>query len=432
MKFTLTLLSYAALVWFAWCQTGARAQAQTQAPASAAEEAEQRELSMAMQEAGNSSVDFVRVLEQHLKKYPNGKNHDAIERALATAAIDAKDDRRIVLYGEHVLAANPKDVQILEKVASALLARDARENAEKAYGFARRLELELAVIRTEDPPEGYSAVRWQRLTDRRMATALRLEADAQGRSGKTAEAEVIARRGWETNATSSGAREWGRWLAAGGKTMEAVARYADAFTLEDPDSTEEDRAHDRAKMGELYRQVHKSEKGLGDMILQAYDRTFALTADRLAKTREGEPNVQAKAVMDFTLPAVKGEPLKLQSLKGKTVVMDFWATWCGPCKVQRPMYLQVETMYATNPNVVFLSINTDEDRKLVAPYVAAQNWSNPVYYEAGLGAMLRVASIPTTIVLNGEGRIVSRMAGFIPERFVDMLKARIEETLHEQ
>src|ERR1017187_9436403 len=110
MKFTLTLLSYAALVWFAWCQTGARAQAQTQAPASAAEEAEQRELSMAMQEAGNSSVDFVRVLEQHLKKYPNGKNHDAIERALVTAAIDAKDDRRIGLYGEHVPAGNPQAV----------------------------------------------------------------------------------------------------------------------------------------------------------------------------------------------------------------------------------------------------------------------------------------------------------------------------------
>jgi hypothetical protein len=46
--------------------------------------------------------------------------------------------------------------------------------------------------------------------------------------------------------------------------------------------------------------------------------------------------------------------------------------------------------------------------------------------------MLRVASIPTTIVLNRDGQIHSRMAGFIPERFVDMLKSRIDETLHEQ
>ena len=48
------------------------------------------------------------------------------------------------------------------------------------------------------------------------------------------------------------------------------------------------------------------------------------------------------------------------------------------------------------------------------------------------GAMLRVAQIPTTIVLNRDGQIYSRMAGFIPERFIDMLKSRIEETLHEQ
>jgi thiol-disulfide isomerase/thioredoxin len=358
MKFTPFLLSWAALAGCAW--------GQAQASADSADEAQQRELSTAMQEAGNSPVDFVRILEQHLKKYPNGKGHDTIERALVTAAIEAKDNRRIALYGEHVLEANPKDIQILQKVASALLTRDDRESVEKAYGYAHRLEVELTERRTQPPPEGYSAIRWQNLSDHHLADALRLEAEARGRSGKTEEAEALAKRGWETTPTSLGAREWGRWLAADGKIMDAVTCYADAFTLEDPDSTEEDRAHDRARMSELYRQAHKSEKGLGDIILQAYDHTFALTAERLAKLREVEPNLQAKAVMDFTLPAVQGEPLKMQSLKGKTVVMDFWATWCGPCKVQRPMYLQVEAMYSTNPNVVFLSIDTDEDRKLVA------------------------------------------------------------------
>ncbi len=137
-------------------------------------------------------------------------------------------------------------------------------------------------------------------------------------------------------------------------------------------------------------------------------------------------------MLDFTLPAVNGEALKMQSLKGKTVILDFWATWCGPCKVQRPLYQKVEKLYASNPNVVFLSIDTDEDQKLVAPYIASQKWTNPVYYESGLGAMLQVRSIPTTIVLDRNGQIVSRMAGFIPERFVDMLTSRIEETLHEQ
>jgi thiol-disulfide isomerase/thioredoxin len=122
----------------------------------------------------------------------------------------------------------------------------------------------------------------------------------------------------------------------------------------------------------------------------------------------------------------------MRSLQGKTVVVDFWATWCQPCRIQRPMYEQVEAKYATNPNVVFLSVNTDEDKSKVPSFLAAQSWTQAVYYDAGLGAMLRVGSIPTTIVLNRNGEIVSRMAGFIPDRFVDMLTDRIEETLHDQ
>jgi len=95
------------------------------------------------------------------------------------------------------------------------------------------------------------------------------------------------------------------------------------------------------------------------------------------------------------------------------------------------MYEQVEKRYESNPKVVFLSVNTDEDRSKVAPFLASQNWTQKVYFDAGLGAMLRVGQIPTTIVLNREGQIVSRMAGFIPDRFIDMLTSRIEETLHE-
>ena len=398
----------------------------------AEDDREQSDLSAAMQEAGNSAVDYERVLENHLKKYPNGKGHATIEKALVMAAIDAKDDGRIVLYGEHVLAANPNDAQLLEKIAAALLTRDNRDSLTKAYGYAQRLETRLNEMMTQPPPEGYSQGRWRMQNQRRLGESLRMQAEAQGRLGKTAEAEALAKRAWDTNPTSKAAREWGHWLALNGKTVEAIERYGDAFTLEDPDSTEEDRRKDRATMRDLYLQLHKTEKGLGDMLLAAYDRTTALSAQRLAKLRELEPNAEAKTVMDFTLPAFNGEALKMRSLKGKTVVLDFWATWCGPCKAQRPLYQKVEKMFEGNPNVVFLSINTDEDPKLVPPYIANQKWTNPVYYESGLGAMLRVQNIPTTIVLNRDGQIVSRMAGFIPERFVDMLKSRIEETLTKQ
>ena len=85
--------------------------------------------------------------------------------------------------------------------------------------------------------------------------------------------------------------------------------------------------------------------------------------------------------------------------------------------------------YRSRPDVAFVSVNTDEDRSLVAPFVKDQKWSQAIYFEDGLTRKLDISSIPTTLVLNRRGEIISRMNGYVPERFVDMLSERIEEAL---
>jgi thiol-disulfide isomerase/thioredoxin len=182
-------------------------------------------------------------------------------------------------------------------------------------------------------------------------------------------------------------------------------------------------------MGELWRKLKNTDTGLGDVILRAYDRTSELLTRRAALRRENDPNAEATDVMQFTVAGLSGDKLALASLKGKVVIMDFWATWCGPCRVQHPLYEKVKARFASNPDVVFLSVNTDEDQTAVKPFLEAQNWSNKVYFEGGLSEFLRVSSIPTTIIINRQGRVVNRMNGFVPERFVDMLTERIEEAL---
>ena len=82
-----------------------------------------------------------------------------------------------------------------------------------------------------------------------------------------------------------------------------------------------------------------------------------------------------------------------------------------------------------NSDVAFVSVNTDENRALVAPFVKDQKWNQSIYFEDGLVRRLDINSIPTTIVLNRHGEIVSRLNGFVPERFVDMLSDRIQEAL---
>ena len=125
--------------------------------------------------------------------------------------------------------------------------------------------------------------------------------------------------------------------------------------------------------------------------------------------------------------ATAAETLDMAKLKGKTLVLDFWATWCGPCVAQHPLIENVRQKFATSPDVVFLSIDSDDDRTLVKPFLEAQKWTQRVYYEGGLGGLLNVAALPTILVINPAGKSVSRMSGLNPETFESALSARIDE-----
>lgn len=121
---------------------------------------------------------------------------------------------------------------------------------------------------------------------------------------------------------------------------------------------------------------------------------------------------------------------QVEQQPGLTIV-DFWATWCGPCRVQHPLYDEVKKRFAGRNDVVFLAISTDEDKSLVEPFLEKQKWNKAVYFEDGLSSVLKVNSIPTTVIFNKRGEVASRMNGFVPERFVDMLTGRIQQILAE-
>ena len=85
--------------------------------------------------------------------------------------------------------------------------------------------------------------------------------------------------------------------------------------------------------------------------------------------------------------------------------------------------------FQNSPDVVFLSVNTDEERELVEPFLKQNNWDSRIYFEDGLARILQISSIPTTIIVDKRGEIFTRMNGYVPERFVDMLTERIKEAL---
>src|SRR5690242_9775776 len=103
-----------------------------------ATDAEDQALNAALADAGASPADFTRALENHLAKYPQTAKRAELERALVRSAIEAKDDRRILLYGQRVLDREPGDPQILDKVIRLLLVSDSPAAAERAQAYARR------------------------------------------------------------------------------------------------------------------------------------------------------------------------------------------------------------------------------------------------------------------------------------------------------
>ena len=397
-------------------------------------EAEQRHLEEALAEAGSSAVDFIRALENHLAKYPDSSRRPELERALAKAAIEAKDGKRIIQYGERVLSRNSDDLQLLDQVTRALLAGGDEtdpERCERALKYARRLQEGIRTAEKDRPSSRMSAAKWIDEIDRGMGRALVLEARASGNLGKIPEAVALAQKSYETYPSAEAAREVARWLARSGKDEEAIRHYADAFTISDPRNTDADRATVRTRLGELYRKLKGSEAGLGDLVLEAYDRTTAVVAQRRLKLRQADPNLQVTNPAEFILSGLDGDKLSLASLRGKVLVMDFWATWCGPCRAQHPLYDEVKRRFKDRPEVVFLSINTDEEHDGVREFLQEHKWDHRVYFEDGLSSALQVSSIPTTILLNKKGEVVSRMNGFIPDRFVDMLTERIQDALNQ-
>ena len=416
-RFPLALASLA----LAWSVLAAGALwAQTGSP-------EEEALRHALSDSNNSPQGYIRELTAFLDKFPQSQRRSEVEGVLFRSALNLKDLDRIAAFGENILARDPDNRMVLENVTAAELKLGKEPHLSKALAHARHLEQ----IPGEKSPGGTGPEEARRRVEeeRAKARALLYIARATGLLGKAAEAAPIAVKSFDTFPNAESAREAANWLAEAGNHAEAVRYLADAFIMPDTKVSDDDRASDRLKLGEMYQKWKGSDAGLGDLILSEYDRTSALLAERRMALKQVDPNLQAASPLEFTLSALEGAPLKLASLQGKVIVMDFWATWCGPCRVQHPLFEKVKERFRGHPGVVFLAVNADEDRTAVAPFVKAEGWSRETYFEDGLAALLRVNSLPTTLIFDKNGKLMDRMIGFLPDRFTEQLTKEIGQAL---
>lgn len=126
-----------------------------------------------------------------------------------------------------------------------------------------------------------------------------------------------------------------------------------------------------------------------------------------AKTRKTAP--------DFTLKDVNGKPVKLSDYKGKVVLLNFWATWCGPCKIEIPWFKEFETTYKNQGFAVLGVAMDDEGWEVVKPYLKDKEVNYRVVVGTEQVSVLYgdVESLPTTFIIDREGRIASIHIGLI-------------------
>ena len=143
-----------------------------------------------------------------------------------------------------------------------------------------------------------------------------------------------------------------------------------------------------------------------------------------------EPAV-GRVAPDFELTTVTGETLQLSALRGQPVVLNFWATWCGPCIQAMPEIKKLHDAAAVNQNLKILSLSLDEDIEKAKAFAREQrfDWSQGFVGDitaSSTGTALGISSVPLYILLDGHGRIVARSTSLQDILLQEKLHHRLE------
>ncbi len=149
----------------------------------------------------------------------------------------------------------------------------------------------------------------------------------------------------------------------------------------------------------------------------------------LADCKQETPRIKSgEPAPDFVLNDISGNPVRLSDFRGKFVVLEFWATWCPPCKlaIADLNELQAKQM---EEEFVLLSISTDWEISTVESFMEDYYITYPVLFDdKGVSNIFGAYQLPTTVVIGKDGRVLKRHLGYAPGVIEELLIEAIDES----
>jgi thiol-disulfide isomerase/thioredoxin/tetratricopeptide (TPR) repeat protein len=391
----------------------------------APEESEALEKALAV--SANDPQVLIKSLEGFLARFPNSSRREQVLRTIYKQALQANDPRKAAATAEKLLELDPDDPDLLSALVDLLDRQNDPASREKAIGYATRFIARAEKLAAEPKPPDISEEKWAELGALMRATAYFVRGKVYAKSGQTDKAIADYETSLGAYPTAPVAEQLGDTAAKRGETDRAIDAYATAFAFPDKSLDPARRDLLRKKLGSAYVAKYQSEKGLGDLILARYDELMRSLKSRLATG--SKPNAGVRDLFEFVLQRLDGSEVKLADYRGKVVVMDFWATWCAPCRLEGKLFERVMEAFHQNSAVAFLAVNVDEDRAAVPDFLKEEKWTAPVVYAQGLDQLLGVRALPTVLILDPEGRVVFRQLGLEPASFTETLTKKVREAL---